>query len=45
MSTVATIPLCVAMYDTIASSTELPKILIFSKSFIIFIALAAEVFF
>jgi len=45
VSTVATIPLCVVMYDTIALSTELPEILIFSKSFIIFIAPVAEVFF
>jgi len=42
---VATIPLWFFIYETIASSTELPEILIFLKSFIVLIATEAEVFF
>lgn len=45
ISTVAMIPPHIVMYDTMASSTEFPEILIFLKSFIIFMALTAEVFF
>jgi hypothetical protein len=45
ISTVAIIPLWFFMYETIASSTELPEILIFLKSFIVLIATEAEVFF
>jgi len=45
ISTVAMIPLFLAMYDTIALSTELPEILTILRSFIIFIAPNAEVFF
>lgn len=44
-STVAIIPLFLAMYDTIALSTELPEILTILRAFIIFIAPNAEVFF